>query len=75
MISAAVPCATICPQRASAWTHVDHVIRAQDGVAIVLDHEHAVALVDQATQSLQQTRVVARVQTNAGLVQHVQHAH
>ncbi len=43
----------LAAQRARARTHVDYVVRAQDGVAIVLDDQHAVALVDQATEGLE----------------------
>ncbi len=46
----------------------------QDGVAVVLDHDHAVALLDQAPHRQEQAFVVARVQSDAGLVEHVEHA-
>ena len=62
------------PWHAGAGAHVDDVIGGEDRFAIVLDDEHAVAEVDQAAQRLEQARVVARVEADRGLVEHVEHA-
>ena len=40
----------------------------------MLDDEHAVALVDEAAERLEQALVVARVQADARFVEHVEHA-
>src|SRR5690606_41848807 len=54
--------------------HVDDVVGGEDGVAVVLDDEHAVALHDEPTQRLEETIVVAGVQAHARLRQHGAHA-
>ncbi len=59
---------------AGAGADVEHVIGAADGVLVVLDHDHGVAEVAQAFQGFQQARVVALVQADRGLVQHIEHA-
>ena len=59
---------------AGAGADVDHVVGGQDRVLVVLDHDHRVADVAQVLERLQQPRVVALVQADGGLVQHVQHA-
>ena len=46
-----------------------------DGLVIVLDDQHGVADVAQPDQGIQQAGVVAGMQADGGLVQHVQHAH
>ena len=58
---------------ARAGTNVDDVVGVADGVFIVLHHHQRVALVAQALQRTQQDLVVARVQANGGLVEHVAH--
>ena len=52
-----------------------HVVRRADGVLVVLDHEHRVAEVAQPDQGVDEPAVVALVQTDRRLVEHVQHAH
>ena len=59
---------------AGAWADVEHVIGGADGVLVVLDHDHGVAEVAQALEGFQQARVVALVQADRGLVEHVEHA-
>src|SRR5262245_1950821 len=62
--------ATLLP---SARTKVNDVVRLADGLFIVLHHYNAIALVLQTVQGAQQLRIVARVQTNGGLVEDVAH--
>ena len=50
---------------------VDDVVSLADGLFIVLHHYNAIALVLQTVQGAQQLRIVARVQTNGGLVEDV----
>ena len=59
---------------AGAGADVDHVVGGEDRILVVLDHEHGVADVAQVLERLQQARVVALVQADGGLVQHVEHA-
>ncbi len=55
-------------------THVHHVIGGQDGVAVVLDHQHGVAEVDQASKRFDEASVVAGVKSDRRLVEHIQDA-
>ena len=59
---------------AGAGADVEHVVGGADGVLVVLDHDHGVAEVAQPLQRLEQPRVVALVQADRGLVEHVEHA-
>jgi hypothetical protein len=64
--------ASAMPSRTRA--QVDHIIRAADGFFIVLDHEHGVAQVAQVFERGEQPAVVAMMQADRRLVQHVEHA-
>jgi hypothetical protein len=57
-----------------ARAHVHHVVGGADHVLVVLHHQHAVAQVAQVLQGADEAFVVALVQADAGLVQHVHHA-
>ena len=57
--------------RAGAGADVDQVIGGADAVLIVLDHDDGVADVAQAQQRADQARVVALVQADRRLVEHV----
>ena len=59
---------------AGAGADVDEVVGAADGVLVVLHHHQRVALVAQLGQRAEQDAVVARVQADGGLVEHVAHA-
>ena len=59
---------------AGAGADVDHVVGGADGVLVVLDHDHGVAEVAQPPQRFQEPGVVALVQADRGLVEHVEHA-
>ena len=50
------------------------MVRRADGVLVVLDHEHGVAEIAQVAERGEQPLVVALVQPDARLVQHVEHA-
>ncbi len=54
--------------------HVDHMIRPADGVFVVLHHHQGVALVAQLVQGVEQDLVVAWVQADGRLVEHVTYA-
>ena len=59
---------------AGARTHVDDMIGGADRLVVVLDHDHRVAEIAQALERCQQPLIVALMQADRGLVQHVQHA-
>ena len=59
---------------AGAEAHVDDVIRHRDHVGVVLDDDHGVALIAQLPEDRDQPLVVARVQADRRLVEHVQRA-
>ena len=64
----------VAAMHAGAGADVDHIVGGLDRVLVVLDHDHRVAEVAQAPQRLEQPRIVALVQADRRLVQHVQHA-
>ncbi|VAU68739.1 Uncharacterised protein [Klebsiella pneumoniae] len=59
---------------ASARADVDHVVRGADRIFVVLDHDYRVAEVTQVNQRAEQAFVVALVQADRRLIQHVHHA-
>ncbi len=59
---------------ARAGTHVHDVVGRADGIVVVLDDDHAVAEVAQVLQRREQPVVVALVQADRRLVQHVHDA-
>ena len=59
---------------AGARPHVDDIIGRQDRIGVVLDDDHAVAEVTQVLERRQQPVVVALMQTDRRLVEHVHHA-
>ena len=59
---------------ARAGPHVDDVVGGQDRVLVVLDDDHAVAEVAQVLERAEQPVVVALVQADRRLVEHVHHA-
>ena len=59
---------------AGAWPHVDHMVCGQDRLLVMLDHEHGVAHVAQRLERIEQPRIVALMQPDRRLVQHVEHA-
>ncbi len=58
---------------AGAGADIEHVIRQANGVLVMLDHDHGVAEVAQAAQRAEQALIVALVQADRRLVQHVEH--
>ena len=57
---------------ARARTHVDHAIGRQHHGGVVLNHHQCVACISKAVHGLRDAIHVARVQADAGLVQHKQ---
>ena len=59
---------------AGAGAHVHDMVGFEDRLLVVLDHEHGVAHVAQRFQRFEQPRIVALMQPDRRLVQHVEHA-
>ncbi len=59
---------------AGPGTHVDHVVGGQDGLGVVFDHQHRVSAVAELAKRIEQPAVVAGVQADGRLVEHVGHA-
>ena len=73
--SAGVPSATISPAMdAGARPDIDDVIGLEDGILVMLDHDHGVAEIAQPLQRLQEACIVALMQADRRLVEHVEHA-
>ena len=59
---------------AGAGPDVEHVVGGADGVLVVLHHDHGIAEIAQPLERFQQPRIVALVQPDRRLVEHVEHA-
>ena len=59
---------------ARAGSYVHNPVGFAHGVFVVLDHDEGVAHIAQLGQGLDEAAVVALVQTDGGLVEHVKHA-
>ena len=64
----------VAAMHAGAGADVDHVVGGADRVLVMLDHDHGVAEVAQALERFQEPRIVALVQADRRLVQHIEHA-
>ena len=65
----------LTPVLAGTGTDVDDPVGRLDGVLVVLDDDEGVAEVAQTGQRLDEAVVVALVETDGGLVEHVEHTH
>lgn len=54
---------------------VEHMVGEANGILVVLHHDHRVAQIAQMGEGLEQPLVVALMQTDGGLVQHVHDPH
>ena len=59
---------------AGAGPHIDHMVGGEDGLLVMLDHRRRVAHVAQRFERLQQPCIVALMQADRGLVQHIEYA-
>src|SRR5437764_708058 len=57
--------------RARAGPKIDHPVRPLDDVQVMLDHQHRVALVDQAIEDAEQDAHVVDVETGRGFIEDV----
>ena len=60
--------------RAGPGSEIDHVIGAPNRFFVVLNHQHGVAKIAQRRKCIEQTAVVARMQSYRRLVEHIKHA-
>ncbi len=59
---------------ARAGAEIDDMVGGADGVLVMLDHDDGVAEIAQALERDQQAVIVALVEADGGLVEHVEHA-
>ena len=59
---------------AGARADVEHVVGGTDRLLVVFNHHHGVAEIAQVLEGPEQAGVVACVQADGGLIEHVQHA-
>ncbi len=59
---------------AGAGAHIHHMIGGEDRLLVMLDHEHGVAHVAQRFERVEQAGIVALMQADRRLVQHIEHA-
>ena len=59
---------------ARSRSEVNHVVSAANCFLVVFDHQHGIAQIAQGFQRVEQAPIVARMQTDRRLVQHVEHA-
>ena len=64
----------LSPVDARAGAEIDDVIGVADRVLVMLDHDHRVAEIAQPLERFEQPVIVALVQADARLVEHVEHA-
>jgi hypothetical protein len=74
MISPACPGHDLAAMDAGAGADVEDVIGLADRLLVMFDDDHRVALIAQVLQRRQQPVIVALVQADGGLVEHVEHA-
>ncbi len=67
-------CTTLPPFTPAPGSDVDHPVGRLDRLLVVLDDDQGVAEVAEGDQRLDETAVVALVQADRRLVEHVQHA-
>ncbi|VTM87635.1 Uncharacterised protein [Raoultella ornithinolytica] len=56
------------------WADIDDVVGGADGVFIMLDDNHRIAQITQMNQRAEQTFVIALMQADGRLIQHIHHA-
>ncbi len=59
---------------AGAGAHVDHMVGGEDRLLVMLDDDDAVAEIAEPVEGLEQPRIVALMQADRGLIEHIEHA-
>ncbi len=65
----------VAPQLPRPRTQIDHEVGGADGLLVVLHDEDGIAEVTQAFEGIEQAAVVPLMETDAGLVEDVEHTH
>ena len=71
-----------CPSRdemttvfTRSWPQVKDIVGRQNGLTIVLDDQDRITQVTEALEALEQALIIALMQTNARLVEDIEHPH
>ncbi len=64
----------LAAMHAGSRADIDHIVGSQDRILVMLDHDHRIADVAQMLERIEQPGVVALVQADRRLVEHVEHA-
>ena len=64
----------LAAMHAGARAHIHHMVGGEDRLLVMFHHQHGVAHVAQRLQRVEQPRIVALMQADRGLVQHIEHA-
>ena len=59
---------------AGAWAHIDQIIGGADRVFVMFDDNHGIAEIAQPPQGVEQPLIVALMQADRRLIQHIEHA-
>ena len=60
--------------RARTGPHIDDIVSSTDSVLVMLDNDDCIAEITQPLQRDEQHVVIPLMQTDAGFVQHIEHA-
>ena len=66
-------CDNFAAMHPSPGADVEHIVRLADRLFVMFHNDDGIALIAQVLQRVQQAVVVALVQTDGWLVQHIQH--
>jgi hypothetical protein len=58
---------------AGPWTEIDDVIGASHRLVIMFNNDERVTFFPQRSERIEQPKIVSRMQSNRGLIQHVEH--
>ena len=64
----------LAAMHAGAGPDIDDIIGGADGVLVMLDHDHGIAEIAQPLERFEQPGIVALVQADRRLVEHIEHA-
>ena len=67
-------CDDFASMHAGARAKIDNVIRAAHRLLVVLDDHERISFFAQRRKRIEQTQVIARMQTNRWFIKHVKHA-
>src|SRR5215831_8579498 len=65
----------MAPVLTRSWPKVQDVVGGSNGLAVVLDDQDRIAQITQAFEAFEQALIIALMQTNARLVEDIEHPH